>query len=300
MKKLIMTLWLILILSACQPTQDVITMIVPSGSPELAQLFMQNQGLYQVDIVQGADPLIAAFGAKSHDVIFAPTNLGAKMYSANPSYVLLGVVVWGNLYLVSNTGLDDLTDLNQKEITVFGQNQTSDIILRHILLEQNIQAELTYVDSVATATSLFLADPSRIVLTAEPSFSKIQSIASPLKWISLQEAYGNIHGTTSYPQAGIFIKRDLDHQTRVQIEDDIIESVERVIEQKEIAAELAIRLGSTLDKNIIIQAISNSNIRYQSANQAKEAVITYFEMIMQFNHHLIGTMPPSDFYGGQV
>ncbi len=298
MKKLIIALWLILILSACRTTQDVITMMVPSGSPELAQLFMQNQDLYQVDIVQGADPLIAAFGAQSHDVIFAPTNLGAKMYSANPSYILLGVVVWGNFYLVSNSGLDDLTDLSQKEITVFGQNQTSDIILRHILREHNIQTELTYVDSVATATSLFLADPSRIVLTAEPSFSKIQSIANPLKWISLQEAYGSIHGTSNYPQAGVFIRRDIDDHTKVQIEDDIKESVERVTEQPMIAAELAISLGSTLEKSIIINAISNSNLMYQPASLAKNEVITYFEMIMRFNSNLIGSMPPSDFYGG--
>jgi NitT/TauT family transport system substrate-binding protein len=298
MKKLIIVAWLILILTACKTTQTVITMMVPSGSPELAQLFMQNQAIYQVDIVQGADPLVAAFGSGSHDVIFAPTNLGAKMYQANPNYILLGVVVWGNLYLVSTSELDDLSDLSHKEITVFGQNQTSDIILRHILIEQNITAELTYVDSVATATSLFLADPSRIVLTAEPSFSKLRAITTHLRWISLQEAYGNIHGTTNYPQAGVFIKRDLETHTRVQIEDDLRESVERVTEQKEIAADLAIHLGSTLEKGVLELAIMNSNLFYQSASQAKNQVISYFEMIMQFNPNLIGSMPPSDFYGG--
>lgn len=295
MKKLISIVLLIMILSSCESSEQNITMIVPSGSPELAQLYMQHHERYDVDIVQGADPLVAAFGSGSHDVIFAPTNLGAKMYGSNQSYVLLGIVVWGNLYLVSTS---DLTNLNHKEITVFGQNQTSDIILRHILLEQNISSTLTYVDSVATATSLFLADPSRIVLTAEPSFSKIQSMITHLQWISLQEAYGEIHGTSSYPQAGIFVKSELDQQMRIQIEDDLIESIERVTEQPGLAAILAVQLGSTLDPNVLEQAITYSNLMYQSASHAKEAVKSYFEMIMDFNSNLIGSMPPDDFFGG--
>lgn len=295
MKKLICAVLLILILSACQTSEQIITMIVPAGSPELAQLYMQNQNRYHVDIVQGADPLVAAFASGSHDVIFAPTNLGAKMYNADPSYVLLGVVVWGNLYLVSES---DLTNLENKEIIVFGQNQTSDIILRHVLLEQNITAQFTYVDSVATATSLFLADPSKIVLTAEPSFSKIQSLTDHLRWISLQEVYGNLHGTDSYPQAGVFVKRELDQHSRVQIEDDLKESVERVTEQPGLAVILATQLESTMDVSILENAIYNSNLMYQSANLAKDEIVLYFEMIMDFNSNLIGSMPPDDFYGG--
>jgi NitT/TauT family transport system substrate-binding protein len=296
MKKLISLVLLILILSSCQTAEQSISMIVPSGSPELAQLYMQNTRLYVVDIVQGADPLVAAFASGSHDVIFAPTNLGAKMYGAEPNYVLLGVVVWGNLYLVSQS---DLSDLENKEITVFGQNQTSDIILRHVFLEQNINAQFSYVDSVATATSLFLADPSRIILTAEPSFSKIQSLVTNLRWISLQEAYGDIHGTASYPQAGVFVKRDLDENTRIQIEDDLKESVERVTEQPGLAAILSTQLNSTMESSILETAIPNSNLMYQSASLAKDAIILYFEMMMEFNSLLIGQMPPDDFYGGQ-
>lgn len=300
MKKLICAVLFVIILVSCQTTQDSISMIVPAGSPELAQLFMQSQERYQVDIVQGADPLVAAFGSKSHDVIFAPTNLGAKMYASSPDYYLLGVVVWGNLYLVSTTPLDHFSDLMHQEITVFGQNQTSDIILRHLLSETEINAQLSYVDSVATATSLFLADPSRIVLTAEPSFSKLQSLTTNLSWISLQEVYSEVHGTESYPQAGIFVRSDLNRDTIVQIEDDIKESIERVTEQPGLAAILSEQLGSSMDASVLEQAILNSNLYYRSARLAKDDIVDYFSMILILNSNLIGQMPPDDFFGGRT
>lgn len=298
MKKLLMIVIFIFILTGCQKPQTSVSMIVPSGSPELAQLFMQDNKRYQVDIVNGADPLVAAFGSGSHDVIFAPTQLGAKMYTGSPLYELLGIVVWGNLYLVSATQISSLSDLNGKEVTVFGRNQTADIILRHLLSHHQIEANLTYVDSVATATSLFLADPTKIVLTAEPSFSKIQSLSGGLHWISLQEAYQEVHGISSFPQSGIFVKKDMDLATRRQIEDDLKDSIERVKEQPGQAVILAEKLGSSIDVSTLPQAILNSNLEYRSASIAKEKIILYFEIIMALNSQLIGTMPPDAFYGG--
>ncbi len=79
---IVIALILMSLLSSCKSEQ--ITMVVPpAGSPQLAQLYMQDSDDYDVTIVEGADPLVAAFGSSSYDVIIAPTNLGAKLYDSN-------------------------------------------------------------------------------------------------------------------------------------------------------------------------------------------------------------------------
>jgi len=129
----IILLTLSVLLFGCQKETDVLTIMVPSGSPALAQIYLQqNVEQYRVDVVNGADGLLYAFGSASHDVIFAPTNLGAKLYQSGMNYLFAGTVVWGNYYLIAkNQSTFDIASLEGKNVVVFGQNQTSDIILRY-------------------------------------------------------------------------------------------------------------------------------------------------------------------------
>jgi len=113
MKKSLSILIFLLVLSGCKPSESI-SMIVPYGTPELSQLYMEDSKDYQVDIVQGADPLISAFGSVSHDVIFAPTHLGAKMYHSIGSYRLAASIIWGNYYLVSTEELS-IEDLSGRD-----------------------------------------------------------------------------------------------------------------------------------------------------------------------------------------
>ena len=81
-----------------------VSIICPSGTPALglANYYDSVKGA-SFEIVNGADPLVAAFGTKSHDLIVAPVNLGAKFYNTNENYVLAKTFVWGNLFLASKS-----------------------------------------------------------------------------------------------------------------------------------------------------------------------------------------------------
>ena len=79
-------------LTACASQEEVkedISIICPSGTPALAlaNYKVANEDV-NFEIVEGSDALVAAFGNKSHDVIVAPVNLGAKFYNTNENYVL--------------------------------------------------------------------------------------------------------------------------------------------------------------------------------------------------------------------
>jgi NitT/TauT family transport system substrate-binding protein len=296
MKKVLAILILLLILSGCKPSESI-TMIVPYGSPELSQLYMEESNDYMVDIVQGADPLISAFGSISHDVIFAPTHLGAKMYNSMPSYLLAASIIWGNYYIISNTTYT-LEELSNKEVVVFGQNQTSDIIIRYITTTLNITPDFIYVDSVSTATSLFISDSNRIVMVAEPSLSLIKQSMPNVKVIDLQQAYLEITGKDSYPQSSVFIKSSLSKHIVEKIMGDLESSIALVNSKITETAELSVSLGMGMSQAVVESAIPLSNIRFVHAQDAQTDIVYYFEIIMSLNSALISSIPDESFYFG--
>jgi len=299
MKKILLIILLSFILFGCKK-DDSITIIVPYGSPKLAQLYLENSDDYQVDVVNGADPLVAAFGSSSHDVIFAPTNLGAKMYQSKDSYQLLATIVWGNYYLVSNEEQEfNISSLDGKGITVFGKNQTSDIILTYLFQELDIEVEITYVDSVSSAAQLFLSSQESIVLLAEPVYSNVMNQLPQTKTIDIQELYQSVTGKDSYPQSGVFIKRNLEQSKITKIQNDLMNSIEKTNQYPLDAAQLAVELQMGLTSEIIASAILNSNLRYVSGKDSKEDIVSYFGLILSMNPALIGGQLPNDlFYYG--
>jgi NitT/TauT family transport system substrate-binding protein len=288
-----------LLLTGCRGKTPVLTVMAPAGSPALSQLYIQQDSEhYRVDIVNGSDPLIAAFGSGSHDIIFAPTNLGAKLYNTGTGYRFAGTVVWGNYYLVAK-GRDtfDLASLEGKTIVVFGQNSTSDIIVKYLLAENGITAILTYVDAVSTATAQFIGDESLIILTAEPSLSVLAARIPDLQVIDLQTEYETITGTDSYPQAGVFVKDSLATDLVIGFLSDLADSVDLVNANPEKAENLAISLEYGFSEGVLLSAIPNSHMAFVDAAGSKPALETYFTMILEYNGALVGNrLPDEDFY----
>jgi len=269
-------------LTGCRK-QDTLVVMVPQGSPELGVTYLKNDSKYQVDVVLGADPLLAAFSSKTHDVIIAPTHLGARLYASNSNYKMLGVLVFGNYYVVSRSiQLNTLHDLNHQEVIVFGMNQTSDIIVKYLLDYYHVETNITYVDTIATANSMLILNPNLIILTAEPSLSTLNQLYLDLSILSIEPYYHHIQGET-YPQASVFVKSDLPLQTLKMIEKDLIEATKKLNENVESSANLAIRLGLDMKKEVLMDAIPRSNIHYLNAFEAKPMIEKYFLMIHQLN-----------------
>jgi NitT/TauT family transport system substrate-binding protein len=290
-------IWIILLLvflTGCSSTEKI-KMMVPYGSPQLSQLYLQdNQDHYDVDIVVGADPLVAAFGSNSHDVIFAPINLGAKMFNSKEDYVLLGVVTWGNYYLISSTEINGFSSLNQKNLIIFGRNQVSDILIQYLIREYQIEVAITYVDSLSTATAHAIVNPYDIVMVAEPSYSLLKKENIFLYSIDLQQAFKEVSLDDSFPQAGVFIHQTVNAEKRLSIQVDLINSINQMNQDANKTAELAVRLGIDLDLDVLKNSFLSSNIEFRSATESKSAIILFFNLIMEINPGLIGNKLPND------
>lgn len=313
MKKIsgfLLALLLVLTLSGCKEPEEVsLKIIAPIGSPALAQTYMQStlpslgeHISYEIEVVSGTDPLVVAFGSGSHEVIYAPTNLGAKLISTGVDYQFAGTVVWGNLYLATGTDETfDLSDLDGKEIIIFGQNATPDIIVQTILADQTYTTAptITYVDSAGTAMATLVTDPTKIVLLAEPvlSVASLPSNVANLKSIDLQEAWEDLTGDESYPQAGIFVKTGTSSEAVDAYLEQVQNSITETLSDPAATAQMAVDLDYGFPLPVLTGAIPRSNLMYKSATDSREALETYFGYIIDFNAVLIGgSLPGDDFY----
>lgn len=301
MRKILTLLLLMMfgvVLVSCNQDSEPFTIIVPNGAPALSQLFVQDNDDYIVDVVNGEDPLIAALGSGSHDYVFSATNTAAKLYQSGINYKFLAAITFGNLYLVSmQEEAFTVGSLEGKEIVLFGQNATPDIILKYILQEEGVTATLTYVDSVASANAMFIADNTKIIMSAEPLLSILGLNVQGYKTLDLQQAYKDITGEDSYPQAGVFGSTDLTNRQINRFLDDLEESVAKVNGDIEVTVAKALELEYPFPEAVLRASIPNSNIGFVPAWEVKDDLEYYFNIILELNGTLIGgALPDDDFY----
>ena len=189
--------------------QDL-TIITPSGAPALSLLgAINNQDInLNYEVVDGSDVLTAEFTNAEKDMIIAPVNLGVKLIEKGADYKLLGVVTWGNLYIVSSQNL-------YTSIAAFGEAAVPGKVLNYVkdLIGPNVNIE--YYSSVQEAASMLLSGNTNAALLAEPvltktaaSFKENNPDNSLNTVFNIQELYKEKTGLNSYPQAAIFVKND--------------------------------------------------------------------------------------------
>ena len=279
-----------------------VSVIVPTGTPSLGIANVLNdKTLVDANIVSGSDPLIAAFTNASYDVVVAPVNLGAKLYNANEnfSYILYKTIVWGNYYLVSNEEIATLESLEGKTVLVFGKNSTPDVVLRTLISAKNINVNLEYVDDVATANSYLLSGKADIIVSAEPSLTKM-SANKNFYTLDLQKQWQQLTGSYSLPQAGIFIKKDSkDEKYLKTVLHKMIESVQMAQTKPNVLIASAVSVDENLakiGKETLQKAIGNCNLRVEETD--KEAIEFYFSQVIQLGIGATvgGKLPDEAFY----
>lgn len=279
-----------------------VSVIVPTGTPSLGIANVLNdKTLVDANIVSGSDPLIAAFTNANYDVVVAPVNLGAKLYNANEnfSYILYKTIVWGNYYLVSNEEIATLESLEGKTVLVFGKNSTPDVVLRTLISAKNINVNLEYVDDVVTANSYLLSGKADIIVSAEPSLTKM-SANKNFYTLDLQKQWQQLTGSYSLPQAGIFIKKDSkDEKYLKTVLDKMIESVQMAQTKPNVLIASAVSVDENLAKigeETLQKAIGNCNLRVEETD--KEAIEFYFSQVIQLGIGATvgGKLPDEAFY----
>lgn len=201
-------------LVACAPkNEEPMKVLTPAGAPALALLPLVEDENVVIETVQGTDVLAAELSKKDsdYDVIVAPTNLGAKIYSQAKTYSLEAVLTWGNLYLVGEQGADHQTEA----IAAFGEKAVPQLVFNKVLDAQNLN--VIYYASVQEAQQALLTKQQPIALLAQPAAAatiakakeqgRELTILADLQKLWQQKTDSKDAG---YPQASLFVKEGVD------------------------------------------------------------------------------------------
>lgn len=297
---------ILFVAKACDSSDENLKIIVPNGAPSLAHAhldFTQENDVYTVETVFGVDMLSAAFANASRDVIIAPVNMGARLVeNTGAAYRLAGVLTWGNLHLVSQSPFTRVEDLSGSTIVLFGENSIPDATVRLLLDAWNLEVEpdIQYVEGVDLASARVQTDETAIVLLAEPALSVLDTKIDRLYTLDLQDEWFNAYEQNGYPQAGVFVRSDLDVARVKRYLEDLVESVHRLNTDTAAVADMAVSLGSVFAKPVIINATASSHIRFVGAVDARTDLEWYFDRLRTINPALVPASLPGDgFYFGE-
>lgn len=293
-----------LLVSCTESKTKKVSIIVPSGTPTLgvADALHSDADLFDYNVVQGSDALVAAFTNANYDIIVAPVNLGAKFYSSlnNFEYVFYQTIVGGCFYLVTSEDITELSQINGKEITVFGANSTPDVIIRSLINYYNLDVKINYVSDVAEANASLISNKSTIIVSAQPSISKFNA-SGKFNVIDLQTEWKKMSGSTySIPQAGIFVKKSkLDDKSVVNALNKLNASLSLSTTNPDKLAESGTLIDEALNKigkETLIKAIPHCNFVTTKNNMAE--IEFYFNKLIELNlgQTMGGKLPSEDFY----
>lgn len=306
MKKIIVFILFILILTGCQHQTQKIKVLVPDGIPAVALGGLFNDDAFDFRVVSGADLIASEMVQSNYDIIVAPLTIGAKLYANHTSqYKLKSIVSLGNSYIVarSSTPLESISDLEGKTIAAYGQNNVPDIVLKYALFENGITANIVYESSVNNVlTNRFLVDhPVEYMLVSEPVLSTmIITLDLEIVQLDLQDVLSD--SVEMIFQAGLFIHQDIDISESVLeafaanillLNEEKTTYVEELLTLDEVKYPSFKRLG----RLVLVQSIPQSQIVFIDVTTIKEQLESYFSIIIEYNPLLIGdTLPDEGFY----
>ena len=290
MKKIILLILAIFCLVACSSKKEEqeiddqsinYKIVCPSGAPSLALLDIIDED-DNIDIVDGSDVLQAEFVSGEADIIIAPINLGAKLASLTDNYQLAAVLTWGNLYLVSTVSIEE-TKL--APVAAFGQAAVPGKVLE-FLSDELSGYSFEWYNAVNEASAALLAGQYNAAVLAEPILSMAQANSEKEleTIIDIQELYKEKTGYDSYPQAALFVNKEINDDNdslksflnKIDMTIDIYNKDNTALSKRIDEVDLSVMGFGNAE--LIKKAYPNMSLDYVEAYNCKEEIKTFLKL----------------------
>jgi NitT/TauT family transport system substrate-binding protein len=295
MRKLYILIIAIFTLSffGCQKTTEKPTVILPGGSPLISVAEILEDSDYQ--IVAGPDLFPAEFKKAERDIIIAPIIVGTKLYIVGASnYKLHSIIGWGNLYLVSRTKINSLSELEGKSVVAFGENATPGIILKTAL--GSVNTNLNFLASVTDVVGPFKTKQYDYALISEPVLERLISSSKDetLHVFDLAKA----EGLPKVAQFGVFVNPNPTNKAGTKnFLSKIEKNVKKMNNDPLAYASLIVPKFEALQAftpELLANAIPRMNLLFVSSKDAKEDFLAFINFLNSKNPNLIGGKVPNE------
>jgi NitT/TauT family transport system substrate-binding protein len=280
-------------LFGCEKTTEKPTVILPGGSPLISVAEILEDTDYQ--IVAGPDLFPAEFKKQERDIIIAPIIIGTKLYIAGASnYKLHSIIGWGNLYLVSRTKINSLSELEGKSVVAFGENATPGIVLKTAL--ESVNTNLNFLAAVTDVVGPFKTKQYDYALISEPVLERLISSSKDetLHVFDLSKA----EGLPKVAQFGVFVNPNpINKAGTKNFLSKIEKNVKKMNNDPQAYASLIVPKFEALQAftpELLANAIPRMNLLYVSSKDAKDDFLAFINFLNSKNANLIGGKVPNE------
>ncbi|MCR1811577.1 ABC transporter substrate-binding protein [Sulfurospirillum sp. hDNRA2] len=262
---------------------------------------------------QNPDELRALLLKKEVQFVALPTNVAANLYNKKEPIRLLNVPIWGILEIVSrDANLKHIEDFKGKEIIVPFRADMPDIVLQALIKQAGLDPKkdftLRYVPTPPDAMQMLILRRADNVLLAEPATSMamrktgsfpVSIIAPELhRSLNLQEEWGRLFKTEpKIPQAALSIVGEVDANVIKRFNEEYEKALLWYQAHPKEAGVMVEKELKTFKAEAISDSIAHTKFDLKSAEQSREALEHFFEILMQIEPKLIGSkIPDEGFY----
>lgn len=269
-------------------------MIYPDGLPAIAMSkFIDSSKIENLNIKyekqDTPDALLAELIKGESDFAIVPSNLALKVAEKKLDYKVAGTIGWGSFYLISTEDINSLDEIKSYEVYNTGKGLTPDIVTKKILEEKGIDESninFNYVSAASELAPLIISGKVKVAVVPEPVLSTIKVKNKNIKiLLDLNKEWANTYKVDKgYPQSTLLIKSDLynklsnDGRLEILIE-QLTDNIKWVNENTGEVAVICDKLGIKVNKEVLPEAIKNSNLSFSVLEDCRKEYEKYFDAI---------------------
>lgn len=264
---------------------------------------------YQVTLYQNPDEIVGKVVSGEVDVACVPSNMASVLYNktkgTEAEVGLLGVNTWGVLYLVeNNAGVIKMEDLKGKTVLASGKGSTPEFVFSEILAQNGLKlgedVKVEYLANHADIASTLASQEGIVALLPQPFVTTVLAKNEQVRVaMDLNTLWEDIT-QTKLPMGTMIANKAYvkgNEKAMTQFIKDYGDSVIFVNNNGDEAAELIVKHQIIPNKELAKKAIPECHITWVEANQAKESLVPFYEVLkMQEPKAVGGQLPDEAFY----
>jgi NitT/TauT family transport system substrate-binding protein len=290
-----------------------VRVMAPSGTPAMALsgLAVSQKELlpgytHEIEVVNAADLVAAKMIKGEADFAVIPTNLASVLFSKGVDIKMAGIVIWGNLYVVSSKADAVWEDMKGHEVYMLGRGLSPDILLQHLMIKNGIDPQkdttLHYVAASSELAPAFLTGKSQFSIMPEPMLSVVKTKKPDTHvMLDLQKEWSRLYNTQSgYPQACLVVSGKMVAEHPDYVEAFLAEfarSVSWMADNPVEAGEGGVILMPEMSAPVLTKSLPGCNMVFTPAKDARDDLEAYYQVLLDFDANTIGgALPGDDFY----
>ncbi|MCT8978395.1 ABC transporter substrate-binding protein [Clostridium sp. CX1] len=278
----------------------------------IVKLMEDNKDLYDISLFDSPDQIVSKIVNGDVDGAAVPSNLAPILYNKTSGKIqLLGVNTLGILYIVENgNSIKDIKDLKGKTIYSSGKGGTPEYTLNYILkkngLEPDKDVKIEYKMQHSDLAAAVASKEVQIAVLPEPFVTTTKMKNKELQVpIDLTKEWEKVSGDKGKLIMGTLVfRKDFVDKKSKDVQDFLTKykaSVDFVNNNKAEAGKLIEKNGIIANAKIAEMAIPKCNIVFMSAEESKEALNKFYEVLKENDPKSIGGKIPDEkfYYSGK-